>query len=314
MTKKLISVVIPAYNEEDCVHELARRLRLVFDIEDDYLWEALFVENGSSDGSWSMLQQIHREDNRFKVVRLARNFRMDGGLTAGLHFVSGDACVLMTADLQDPPEMIPLFLRKWEQGVDNVYAEISKRRGTGFLRAVSSTGFYWLANKMTAGTITNGASDFRLIDKRVYEVVKTMDERNRFLRGLVGWVGFESAGIPMERPERFAGDSKADTGKVLTLAINGILAHSTVPLRAISFAGLLISAVATGAFLVNGILWISQGVPFNGFGTLFSLLILLIGLVSVMLGVLSEYVGLVYDEVKRRPNFVVSDTLGDLHE
>ena len=151
MDKKLISVIIPAYNEEDCVEELSRRLGQVFDSEQNYSFEVVIVENGSIDSTWIKLQEITARDLRFKAVKLSRNFRMDGGLTAGLEFISGDACVLMTADLQDPPELIPAFLRKWEEGWENVYGVVTKRKGTGPIRTMNSKLFYWVAGKMTDG-------------------------------------------------------------------------------------------------------------------------------------------------------------------
>lgn len=310
MNRKLVSVIVPAYNESDCIDELARRLAVVFDEESDYAWEAIIVENGSFDDTWEKLQRLHDRDARFKVVRLARNFRMDGGLTAGLDFATGDACVLMTADLQDPPELIPTFLRKWEEGFENVYGVVTERQGTSPIRIFNSKAFYWLAGKMTDGRIPKNASDFRLLDKKAYEAVRSMQERNRFVRGLVAWVGFESVGVPMERPPRFAGESKAYSLKVIELAFKGIFAHSYVPLRLITIFGVGISALALVGLVVSGIYWIAQGVPFGGFGTIVSLVLLLFGVLSFMLGIVSEYVGLIYEEVKRRPNFVVSTTLG----
>ena len=184
MSKKLISLIIPAYNEEDCVDELARRLSQVFDAETHYDFEVIIIENGSIDSTWEKLQVISKADNRFKILKLSRNFRMDGGLTAGLDYVNGDACVLMTADLQDPPELIPTFLRKWEEGFENVYGIVTKREGTGPIRTMNSKLFYWLAGKLTDGRIPRNASDFRLVDRKVYVAVRGMTERNRFVRGL----------------------------------------------------------------------------------------------------------------------------------
>ena len=301
---------MPAFNEEDCLPELTHRLQEVFEAEPEYEWDVIIVENGSTDSSWKILRDIHEQDPRFKVVRLARNFRMDGGLTAGLDCVDGDACVLMTADLQDPPEMIPQFLRKWEEGYQNVYGVVTERRGTGPIRTFNSKAFYWLAGKLTDGRIPRNASDFRLLDRPAYEAVRELQERNRFVRGLVAWVGFDSVGIPMERPPRFAGSSKAYSLKVIELAFKGIFAHSYVPLRFITIFGVVVSLVALVAFVFLAIFWVVAGVPFGGFGTLVSLVLLLFGALSFMLGIVSEYVGLIYEEVKQRPNFVVSQTLG----
>ena len=311
--KKLISLIIPAYNEEECVDELASRLKTVFASEASYDFEVVIIENGSVDSTWDKLKSIAAFDSRFKILKMSRNFRMDGGLTAGLDYVSGDACVLMTADLQDPPELIPTFLRKWEEGWENVYGIVTKRVGTGPIRRMNSVIFYWLAGKLTDGRIPRNASDFRLVDRKVYETVRSMTERNRFVRGLFAWVGFKSIGIPMERPPRFGGVSNAHTLKVLDLAFKGIFAHSYKPLRLITIFGIILSFVAFFSILPLLLLWIFAGVPFAGFGTLVSLVLLVVGVLSLMIGILSEYVGLIYEEVKARPNYVVSEKIG-LHD
>jgi len=304
--RKVISVVVPAYNESECVDELARRLTTVMDSEAAYDWQIVVVENGSTDDTWDKLLKIREADERFKILRLARNFRMDGGLTAGLAHATGDAAVVMTADLQDPPELIPDFLRKWEEGYENVYMVVSERQGTGPLRRFNSQAFYWLAGKLTAGAIPRNASDFRLVDRRVYESVNTMQERNRFVRGLFAWVGFKSTGIEHERPPRFGGESKAHSLKVLDLASKGILAHSYVPLRLITFTGLAISGASLLAMLGFAIRFFVTGVPFPGYGTIVGTMLLMFGLLFLFLGVISEYIGLIYEEVKQRPNYVVS--------
>lgn len=308
--KKLISIIIPAYNEEDCVQELSKRLQSLFAKESNYDFEAIIVENGSLDSTWEKLKQIANSDSRFKILKLSRNFRMDGGLTAGLDYVSGDACVLMTADLQDPPELISDFLRKWEEGWENIYGVVSKREGTGPIRTMNSKMFYWLAGKLTDGRIPRNASDFRLVDKKVYESVRGMAERNRFVRGLFAWAGFKSIGIPMERPPRFGGVSNAHTFKVLDLAFKGIFAHSYKPLRLITVFGFILSTLAFISIIPLFFLWVFVGVPFAGFGTLVGLFLLVLGIVSLMLGILSEYVGLIYEEVKARPNYLVTEVIG----
>jgi len=307
---KSVAIVIPAYNEEDCVDELALRLKKVFDSENGYSWQVIIVENGSNDSTWIKLSKIADLDNRFRVIRLSRNFKMDGGLTAGLDYISTDACVLMTADLQDPPELIPDFLRKWEEGYENIYGVVSERQGTNFIRRFNSQLFYIIASKLSDGSIPKNASDFRLVDKKVYEVVRSMTERNRFVRGLFAWVGFKSVGIPMVRPPRFAGVSNAHSFSVLELALKGIMANSYKPLRFISLFGLGLSLFSFFILLPMIIAWLVVGVPFAGFGTIVALILLGIGIQSFMLGVVSEYIGLVYEESKGRPNFIVSETKG----
>ena len=305
---KTISVIIPAYNEEECVEELASRLKLVFAKEDSYNFEVVIIENGSIDRTWEKLQKISEFDSRFKVVRLSRNFRMDGGLTAGLNYAKGDAAVLMTADLQDPPERIPDFLRAWENGYENIYGVVTKRTGTGPIRTLNSKLFYLLAGSLTDGRIPKNASDFRLVDRKVYESVRGMQERNRFVRGLFAWSGFKSIGIPMVRDERFGGVSNAHSLAVIDLAFKGIFAHSYKPLKMITVFGLVLSFTSVCAIIPLSILWLIKGVPFAGFGTLISLLLLMISFLFLFLGIIGEYVGLIYEEVKQRPNYLVSET------
>ena len=247
--KKLISIVVPAFNEEACVDELARRLVNVFDENRAYDFEVILVENGSTDRTAEFVTKIAERDPRFKMLQLARNFRMDGGITAGLAYVSGDACVIMTADLQDPPELITKFIAKWEDGFENVYMEVTQRRGTGPLRTFNSKAFYWLAGKLTSDRLPRNASDFRLVDRKVYQVVRSMDERNRFVRGLFAWVGFKTIAVKAERPERFAGESKAHSLKVIDLAFRGIFAHSYVPLRLITILGVALSVLSVLALV-----------------------------------------------------------------
>jgi glycosyltransferase involved in cell wall biosynthesis len=307
---KKVSVVIPAYNEEDCIPELTQRLKAVMGREQNYSWEVLIVENGSVDKTWSLLVEIAKSDTRFKILKLSRNFRMDGGLTAGLDFITGDACVLMTADLQDPPELIHEFLRKWEEGYENVYGVVQERQGINPIRRFNSKLFYSFAKILTNGQIPKNVSDFRLVDKKVYVAVRDIKERNRFMRGLFAWVGFNSIGVPMNRPPRFAGVSNAHTGKVLELAMKGIFAHSYKPLRFISLIGLSLSILSFLALIPMVFIWLFIGVPFAGFGSLVALILLGIGMQALMLGIVSEYLGLVYEEVKMRPNYLVSESVG----
>ena len=307
--KKTISIIVPAFNEEECVDELFKRLLGVIESEEKYFFEVFIVENGSIDGTWDKLVRIAAIDSRFKIIKLSRNFRMDGGLTAGLEYVKGDACVLMTADLQDPPEIISDFLRKWEEGWENVYGVIQKRTGTSFIRKLNSQAFYFVAQKLTDGRIPRNASDFRLVDRKVYSAVKIMSERNRFVRGLFAWAGFKSIGIPLIRPERFGGVSNAPTLKVIDLAVKGIFAHSYKPLRIITILGAVIFFISLASFVVLVVQWISSGVPYPGYGTLVSVVLVILGVLGIMLGIISEYIGLIYEEVKQRPNYIVSETL-----
>jgi glycosyltransferase involved in cell wall biosynthesis len=307
--KKLISIVIPAYNEEDCVNELARQLTNVMNKLKKYQFEVLIVENGSKDKTWPLLQKIAATDKRFKPIRLSRNFGMDGGVTAGLELATGDACVIMTADLQDPPELIIEFAKKWEEGFENIYMIVEKRETSGFLRRINSRMFYFVADRLTGGLIPKGVSDFRLVDRKVYEAVRSMNESNRFVRGLFAWVGFKSFGISRPRPARFGGESKAKLTTVLRLAKHGILSFSDVPLRFITWFGIGCSGIALGTMVIFAILKFIIGTPFAGFATIVTIILFFFGLLSFMIGILAEYVAMIHSEVKNRPNFIIAEVI-----
>jgi dolichol-phosphate mannosyltransferase len=303
-TKKTISIVIPAFNEEECIDELVGRLTRVFNLETNYLFECLIIENGSTDNTWLKLKSTTYGDSRFRPIKLSRNFGMDGGLTAGIDLVKGDALVLMAADLQDPPELIPDFLRKWEQGYENIYGLIVSRNSSHPLRRVNSWLFYKIAHYLSNGQIIKNASDFRLVDRKVYLAVRSMGERNRFVRGLFAWVGFKSIPIELPRPPRYAGESNAHTS--IDLAIKGILSNSYKPLKLISTLGLGLSLLSIFLVPVFAVFWVVAGVPFSGFGTIVALNLIIFSFLIGALGILAEYLALNYEEVKGRPSYVVS--------
>lgn len=312
--RKLISIVSPAYNEADNIPELTRRLQEMFEQNPGYDFEVIIVENGSADATYARLIEANAADPRFKVVQLARNFGADGGVAAGLADATGDAAVIMCADLQDPPELITEFIKAWDEGYENIYQIVTKREGTNWVRRMNSQAFYWLINALTDGLFPCNVSDFRLVDKAVYQTINRMHEHNRFTRGMFYWAGFRSKGIEHVRPPRFAGKSKANTRTVLALAVKGILSYSYVPLRFITYMGMGISAFAFLylAYIVLYIVFKADffGVPPAGYGTIMGVMLLMFGFLFTMLGVVAEYVGLVYEEVKGRPNFVVREKIG----
>jgi dolichol-phosphate mannosyltransferase len=308
--RPLISVVIPAYNEAECVDELARRLRIVFDELDRYRFEVIIVENGSVDDSYERLLKIRTDDDRFKIVQLSRNFLMEGGMTAGLCRASGDAAVIMSADLQDPPELIPQMVAHWENGYENVYGIVAGRTSTGWFRRVCAAGFYWTINKATAGGVPRDVSDFRLVDRKVYEAFNALRERNRMVRAMFGWLGFRSIGIEYDRPERHAGVSSYRLFPVLGFAIRGIFASSRVPLKAIPFFGIGLSTLSFLAIVALTIQAVFFGVPFPGFGTIVALSLLVAGFLFLLLGVVSEYVGMIFEETRDRPIFIEREAVG----
>lgn len=305
---KLISVVVPAYNESACVDELAVRLQVVFDQLPSYDFEVIIVENGSTDDTFELVRKIQENDHRFKVVRLARNFRTEGGIAAGLEVVRGDAVIIMTADLQDPPEVLPELIAKWEEGYDHVYAVVRRRRGTNPIRRLNAKLFYWLVGKLTGDMIPRDVAVFRLADRRVYQAVNAMPERNRIFRGLFAWVGFRSIGVEHERAPRFGGTSKSNTLYALDVALKGVAAYSVAPLKFIGALGLLVGSVSAAGLVASTVVWSVAEFPAWGFAL--SIAGALAGVVLTCLGVVATYVGLVYEEVKARPSFVVRDRVG----
>lgn len=308
--KKLISVVIPAYNEEDVLDELQRRLKSIMDSNIDYEFEIIIVENGSWDSSFEKLVQINKEDPRFKIVKLSKNFGCDGGITAGLKYATGDAVVIMNADLQDPPEMITQFLRKWEEGYEIIYGIIEKREGVSFTRKILSKLAYEIIYNLTHEAIPKNASDFRLIDKKVYLIVNNMGEKNKFLRGIIAWTGFKQTGIPYERPARYAGETKAGFCAALNVAMNGIFSFSYFPLHIATILGFVISAISFGLIFLELAFFFIYGQIVPGFTTTIVLILFLFGMLFFLIGIVGIYIARIYDEVKQRPNFIVTDKIG----
>ena len=310
-SKPLISVAIPAFNESSNLPELAKRLKQVFDeLDTKYEFEVVICENGSHDDSFAVLKKIKADDRRFKIVRLTRNFNMEGGMMAALANVHGEACIIMSADLQDPPEMIPEFISRWEQGYENVYTVITKRHGESAARRAAAQCFYWLIDKTSSHPVPRNASDFRLVSKAAYQAFNAMPERVRLVRTVWGWLDFRSIGIPYERPARKAGKSSFNPFVTAPYAIRAIFGSSYTPLRLIPVFGLLISAMSFLGIVSMTIYWIAFGVPFPGFGSIIALNLLLFGFVFLFMGIISEYIGMIYEEVRQRPLFIVSEKIG----
>ena len=306
---KKIVFIIPAYNEERNVTELHSQISENISELSMYKFTFLFIENGSTDNTYAELLDLVKLDKNVKILKLSRNFKMDGAIAAGINSVDGDAAIIMTANLQDDPKVIIKFIRKWEEGYEHVYGVVKSRPGKSKIRQFNSKLFYKLANKFSDSLIPENVSDFRLVDKKVLDAVKSLNEVNRFYRGFFSWVGFKSIGVEFNRQKRFSGTSHAKTLPVLSFAIRGILAFSVKPLRLSIFFTLLTSMVSFSVLLFQIYNWISNGVPFDGFGTLVGLLLLFFSLIFLTLSILSEYLGLIYEETKKRPHFIISEKI-----
>ena len=309
--RRLVSVAIPAFNESENLDELVRRLQAVFTtLAERYDFEVVVCENGSSDDTYEKLLAIRAADPRFKVVQLVRNFHMEGGMTAAISHVSGDACVIMSADLQDPPEIIPQLIERWEEGYENVYTVITKRHGEGIARRAAAQVFYWLIDKVSDRPVPRNASDFRLVSRAAYTAFNSLSERARMVRAMWGWLGFRSIGIEYERPERAGGTSSFNPLVTGPYAVRGILGSSYTPLILLPILGILLSAfsfIGLGAITVRALFF---GVPFPGFGTIVALMLLMFGFLFLLLGVLGEYIGMIYEESRARPHFLLKQTHG----
>jgi len=309
--RRLISIAIPAYNEEPNLVELAERLKRVFDsLSHRYEFEVVVCENGSNDQSFRILENIRAKDERFKIVRLIRNFNMEGGMMAALSCVRGDACVIMSADLQDPPEMIPELIKHWENGYENVYTVITKRHGESATRRVAAQFFYWSIEKMSEHPVPRNASDFRLVSKAAYSAFNSMPEKVRLVRAVWGWLDFNSIGIPYERPPRKAGKSSFNPFVTAPYAVRAIFGSSFTPLRLIPVVGFVLSLVSFLGIFGMTLFWITVGVPFPGFGSIVALNLLLFGFLFIFMGIISEYVGMIYEETRQRPLYIVSTKVG----
>jgi dolichol-phosphate mannosyltransferase len=309
--KKLISIVIPIFNEEESVDELYTRVKKVILKESKYNFEIIAVEHGSTDSTFENLLKLHKRDKNIKILQLSRNFgSADAGIAAGLSCASGQAAIIIMADLQEPPELISQFLRKWEKGYEIIYGIVTKRNGISKRRKLASLLYYKILNWTTGNIFPENVSDFRLIDKKVYEVINQMEEKNKFLRGMIIWTGFKQIGIPFERLKRFAGESKADTMTVLRVGINGILSFSYLPLRLVTLLGFVLSLISFFMIILQITLFLVFGRGAPGISAIIVLMSFLFGMLFLILGIIGEYLGRIYEEVKHRPSFIIKNKIG----
>jgi dolichol-phosphate mannosyltransferase len=304
-----LDIVTSAFNEEDNIAELHRQIKAALSLEPDYSWRMIISDNGSTDQTWNEICKIAKSEKNVSGIRLSKNFGFEGAIKAGLDRSSGDAVIIMTSDLQDSPDDLSKFLREFENGYDNVYQVVTKRPGSSLLRRLNSSIFYWLADKLSQGQIPKNVSEFRLISRRLNEAVRQMPEKNRFLRGIVAWTGFKSIGVPFPRQPRLHGKSKAFTSHVLNLGVKGILVNSYTLLNYVAIFGIVVSSLAFLLTLVFAGVWIFDGTPFAGFGMLVGINLLGFGVVMLTLGIISQYLALMYEEQKSRPSYLIMDEI-----
>lgn len=309
MSRPLVSIIIPVLNEAESIATLLGRLKPTLEGL-DCRWELLFVDDGSTDATLARIREQHQADPRITAVSLSRNFGKEIAIAAGLAHARGDAAIMMDADLQHPPEMLPQFLAKWREGYQIVYGQRVSRESDGPIRRLLTRGFYSIFNALARTDIPPGAGDFRLLDRRAINAMNAIRESSRFNKGLFSWIGFRSTGIDYDVAERVHGQSKWSLRRLVHFALDGLTSFSTLPLRVWSLLGLAISltAFAYSLFVLVQTLIVGADVP--GFPSLIISVMFLAGVQLISLGVLGEYLGRVYEEVKGRPLYIVAEVVG----
>jgi len=308
--KPRYSIVAPCFNEEGVLHELHRRVCQVMDPTGEP-WELVLVNDGSRDRTPEVMRELRAADPRVKVVDFARNFGHQIAVTAGLDYAQGDAVVVIDADLQDPPEVILPMIDRWKAGYEVVYAVRTKRKGETWFKEFTAKLFYRIIYRITDVDIPLDTGDFRLMDRKVVEALKRMRERHRFIRGMTSWVGFRQTGVEYERQERFVGETHYPFRKMLKFALDAITGFSYAPLQLATYLGFTIAGLsAIGALLVIYARLFIGAAPFHGQATTLVAVLFLGGVQLITLGIIGEYLGRIYDEVKGRPLYLVCEALG----
>jgi dolichol-phosphate mannosyltransferase len=303
------SIVVPLLDEEQVLPALVERLTGVLDGLDGP-WEIVLVDDGSRDGTYGLAVELHTRDERVKVVRLSRNFGHQLALSAGLDVAAGEAVITMDGDLQHPPEVIPELVAAWQAGNDIVYGVMEERHGETWFKALTAGAFYRVLGRMSDIDVPQAAGDFRLVDRRALAAFRAMRESNRYLRGMFSWIGFQQAGIPYSSPPRAAGRSKYTPRKMMRLATDAIIGFSDRPLRQALNVGFVVSALSIAFGLSAVVVKLAGGFSVPGWASLMVLFGVVGGIQLIVLGVIGEYVGRIYDEVKHRPLYLVRERHG----
>jgi polyisoprenyl-phosphate glycosyltransferase len=303
------SVIVPVFNEEAVINDTYQRLKQVMNQTGD-TYELLFVNDGSRDQTAAIIQGFSDKDERVKLINFSRNFGHQIAITAGMDYASGEAVVVIDADLQDPPELILEMIAKWKEGYDVVYAKRTKRRGETFFKKQTAHLFYRVLRASTDIVIPVDTGDFRLMDQKVCDEMRRLTEKNRFVRGLVSWVGFRQTAVEYVRDERAAGETKYPLKKMLKLSLDGITSFSIKPLRLASYLGGILSATGFMYLLIILYLKLFTNTPVAGWNVLAIIQLFFSGFILIILGVVGEYIGRIYDESKGRPLYIVRDCYG----
>jgi len=311
MSEIIYSIVVPLFNEEEVLNYTYSRLKKVMDSLNTK-YEVIMVNDGSRDKTSYLAKEICQKDNSFKLINFSRNFGHQTAITAGMDFSKGEAIIVIDADLQDPPEIIPKMIEEWKNGYEVVYARRISRQGETFFKKATSSLFYRTLNKLSDISIPNDVGDFRLIDKKVKEALLKIPEHNRYIRGLISWLGFKQTAVEFVREKRFAGETKYPIRKMIKLAVDGITSFSYKPLKFGTSIGIFLSFFSLIFALVVVLLRTFNIVNMEpGWASLMSVMLFFFGVVLIMLGIIGEYIARIFEEVKGRPLYIISEKIGD---
>ena len=302
---KLVTILVPAYNEQEVLHMLYERLKNIMDNLSSYRFEILLVNDGSKDNTLAVMKELRSMDNRICYLNLSRNFGKETAMIAGLDYAKGDCVIIIDADLQDPPELIPDMLKLWEEGYDDVYAKRKSRKGESFLKKFTSKMYYKMLQSVTNIEIQKDTGDFRLLDRRCVEALKSIRESQRYTKGLFSWIGYNKKEILFDRDPRAAGKTKWNYGKLINLSIDGLTSFTTTPLRFSAVMGILVSLAGFIYMLAIIIKTIIYGIDVPGYSSTMVVILFLGGIQLIFLGVIGEYLGRTFNESKRRPIYFV---------
>lgn len=308
---KKVSILIPAYNEEEVLYTLYDRLENVINKLNNYEFEVLLINDGSKDNTLNILKELRKKDNRMCYINLSRNYGKETAMIAGLDYVTGDCCIILDADLQDPPELIEDMLKYWEQGYDDVYAKRKSRAGESFMKKFTSSLFYKTLQRSTRIPIQKNTGDFRLLDRRCVDALRKFRESERYTKGMFSWIGFNKKEILFDRDPRVAGTTKWNYWKLIDLAIEGITSFTTKPLRISSFLGVIISLCAFIYIVIIITRTLIMGEAVKGYPSLMAVILFLGGVQLLSLGIIGEYIGRIFNETKRRPLYFVEEYNGE---
>ena len=309
---KKITILIPCYNEEKSLPLLCPELKSLMDGQSRYEWDVLFVNDGSKDNTLKLIKAFRAADSRIHFVNLSRNFGKENAMLAGFDYATGDCMVIMDADLQDPPSLIPQMLEYWEQGYEDVYAKRANRGKESWLRKKLSLLFYRILDHSTRFDVLQNVGDFRLLDRCCIDALKQLRESERYTKGMFCWIGYKKKEIVFDRADRVAGESNWSFWSLFNLAIEGITSFTTAPLRFASVCGFIIAFVSFCMMLFYGVKTLVLGDPVQGFTTLIVVTLFLGGVQLLSIGILGEYIGRIFNETKNRPTYLISEYSGSI--